>query len=146
MTDVTCIDGRLLTLRPEPVLGRDGVAYEAQLHLLLDGVAYGVVGERCRGVLAAALEREPAGGTRDRELFALRGRDPDDLPGVGAVRALHDVRRRWTAGAWQTHEQVLLEAWGTDGTGVRVVLTVDGLLDLVRGLLAEIESGSPGPS
>lgn len=160
MTSLTCLDGRRLDLHAVAVLDRNDEPYESQLHLHLDGTPYGVVGERCRGVLAAAVARglastqqealRRAGLTyldvphlpRDRELFALRGRDPDDLPGVGALRALLDVRRTYARG-WQQREVVILEAWGEDGTGVRAELAPVAYIGLLAATLTECEQAAP---
>jgi len=163
--DVTCSDGRVLTVRPVPVLARDGVPYEITLELLLDGAPFGRVGERCGGLLAGAADRlrrpvpvstlEAALGPewealaphlpRDRELFALRARDPDDVPTAGALRALVDVVRRWTGRGWDADVQVRLEAWGDDGRGVSAVLDVDVAIALVQGLLGEAGADGGGP-
>ena len=48
MAEVTCVDGSVLTLLPEPKLDRRGVAYETTLRLLRDGAPFGDVGE-CSG-------------------------------------------------------------------------------------------------
>lgn len=163
--DVTCSDGSVLMVRPVPVLARDGVPYELTLELLLDGAPFGRVGERCGGLLAAAAARlrrpvpvstlEEALGPdwealaphlpRDRELFALRARDPDDLPTPGALRALVDVVRRWTGRGWEADVRVRLEAWGDDGRGVSAVLDVPGATALVEGLLREAATDGGGP-
>ncbi len=160
MTSLTCLDGRRLDLLAVPVLDRNDEPYEAQLHLHLDGQAFGVVGERCRGVLAAAVARGLVSNQqdalrraglvavdvphlpRDRELLALRRRDPDDLPGEGTLRALLDVRRAYARG-WQQRELVILEAWGEDGTGVRAELGPAAYLELLAATLLECEQAAP---
>ncbi len=163
MVDVRCRDGRVLGLVPVPVLGRDGVPYELVLHLAVDGRDAGVVGERCHGVLTGLLARgttsaleagvRAAGGDwpalapylpRDRELLALRARDPDDLPGGAALRAVLDVRRTWSGGRWEAAAQVRLEAWAEDGTGVLADLAPQALLDLAARLLQEGERAASG--
>ncbi len=156
---MTCLDGRRLDLVAVPVLDRTGDPYESQLYLHLSGQPFGVVGERCRGVLVAAVARglvstqqdalRRAGLQvphlpRDRELFALRSRDPDDLPGAGALRALLDVRRCYHRG-WQQREVVVLEAWGEDGTGVRAEMDPTAYLALLVATLAECEDVVPVP-
>ena len=163
--DVTCTGGAVLTVRPVPVLARDGVPYEVTLELLLHGAPFGLVGERCGGLLADAVMRlrepvpvsslEAALGAdwpavaprlpRDRELFALRARDPDDVPSSGALRALVDVVRRWTGRGWDERVQVRLEAWGEDGRGVSAVLDLDAARLLVDGVLAEAAADGGGP-
>jgi len=57
MADVSCAGGSVLTVRPVPVLARDGVPYEVLLELLLDGEPFGQVGERCGFFLADAARR-----------------------------------------------------------------------------------------
>ncbi len=159
-TFLICRDGRRLDLLAVPVLDRNGEAYEAQLHLRLSGEAFGVIGERCHGVLAAAAARGLVGSQqdalrraglrldqlphlpRDLELFSLRSRDPDDLPGRGALRALLDVRHTYARG-WQHRAVVLLEAWGNDGTGVRAELEPADYLALLVATLAACEQASP---
>lgn len=91
MADVRCVDGTVLTVRPVPVLDRDGVPYEVTLRLLRDGVPLGEVGERCGYFLAATAARMRAARTAGEEYPAssveagLRawavdeGRDPDAL-------------------------------------------------------------------
>ena len=169
MPDVTCTGGAVLTVRPLPVRARDGVPYEVTLELLLDGAPFGQVGERCGGLLAAeaaALTRSAvpvstleagvlAAGAdwaalaphlpRDRELFALRARDPDDLPCGGALRALLDVVRTWTGRSWSTRVQVRLEAWGDDGRGVRALLDLEQARALLDGVLGEAAGDGGGP-
>ena len=163
--DLTCTTGAVLTVRPVPVLARDGVPYEVTLALLLDGEPFGEVGERCGGLLAdaAARLREPVPVSsleaalgpdwpalaprlpRDRELFALRSRDPDDVPATGALRAVVDVVRRWTGREWSSSVQVRVEAWGDGGTGVLAVLDLGAARAFVDGLLAEAGSDGGGP-
>lgn len=155
-----CTGGAVLTVRPVPVRARDGVPYEVTLELLLDGAPFGQVGERCGGLLADAARRLAgvsvgtleAGGaalspylTRDRELFALRTRDPDDPPGVGALRALLDPVRTWTGRAWSTRVQVRLEAWADDGRGVSALLDLEQARALVDGVLGEAAGDGSGP-
>ena len=60
---------------------------------------------------------------RDRELFAFRARDPDDLATVGELRTTLEVERSWADGRWSLRCRAVLEAWGRPGTGVRAVLT-----------------------
>lgn len=51
------LDGTVLTVRPVPVLDRDGMPYEVSLELLRDGQPFGAVGERCGYFLAATAAR-----------------------------------------------------------------------------------------
>ena len=166
--DVVCSGGSVLTVRPVPVRARDGVPYEVTLVLLLDGAPFGEVGERCGGLLAGAAQRlrgdvpvssleagvRAAGADwallsahlpRDRELFALRSRDPDDVPAGGALRALVDVVRRWTGRGWDERLQVRLEAWGDDGRGVSAVLDLAAARAFLDGLLEEAAGDGGGP-
>jgi hypothetical protein len=57
MAAVNCVDGALLTVRPDAVLDRDGVPYEVTLCLLVDGEPFGEVGERCGYFLASTAAR-----------------------------------------------------------------------------------------
>lgn len=82
---------------------------------------------------------------RDRELFALRARDPDDVPCAGALRALLDVVRTWTGRTWSTRVQVRLEAWGDDGRGVSALLDLEQARALVDGVLGEAAGDGGGP-
>ena len=73
---------------------------------------------------------------RDRDLFAFRSRDPDDLTSAGELRcALHE-RREWD-GRWVLTRRAVLEAWGDAGTGVRAVLTAEELAAFLAALLAD---------
>lgn len=70
---------------------------------------------------------------RDRELFAFRSRDPDDLSAVGELRVRLEAVRHWTGatatepGHWELQTWAVVEAWGSAGTGVRCVLSSDRL-------------------
>jgi len=109
MAQVRCSDGSVLAVAPVPVLDRDGAAYELTPDLLLDG-----------------------------ELFAFRSRDTDDLSTVGELRAWLRSERRFepgvsgARGCWQLDRQVVLDAWGRVGTGVRAVLTGSEALALFQ--------------
>ena len=80
---------------------------------------------------------------RDRELFAFRSRDPDDLTAVGELQVRLDVLQRWAAGhdgaagQWQLRPVADLRAWGTAGLGVRAALTSDELAAFLEALVAE---------
>lgn len=87
----------------------------------------------------------------DRELFAFLARDPDDVATAGELRARVRDERTWTdaaagrPGRWEHRRQVVLEAWGEDGTGVRAVLDSSALLRLLDALLAECAALGVGP-
>jgi hypothetical protein len=96
----------------------------------------------------------------DHEYFALRSRDRDDPPGPGELRCVlrssavwlgdcagvghhHRTTPRVTSadhGGWRLTRRAVIEAWGSDGVGVRAVLTsaelVAFLNTVVRGLAA----------
>lgn len=80
---------------------------------------------------------------RDRELFAFRSRDPDDLTTVGELRVRLEVLRRWSGpsgsgpGRWQPEPCAVVEAWGVAGVGVRALLSASALLVLLERLVQE---------
>lgn len=80
---------------------------------------------------------------RDRELFAFRSRDPDDLTAVGELRVRLEVDKRWASGRagvvgrWQLRPVADLQAWGAGGIGVRAVLTSDGLTAFLEALVVD---------
>lgn len=80
---------------------------------------------------------------RDRELFAFRSRDPDDLTAVGELQVLLEVHKRWVAGRdgavgrWDLRPVADLRAWGSAGLGVRAVLTSDELAGFLDTLVAD---------
>ena len=82
---------------------------------------------------------------RDRDLFAFRHRDPDDIGGTGELRcSLHTHKRRiggprvaGAGGRWELRQRAVLEAWGASGIGVRAVLSSDELDVFLRALLGE---------
>ena len=103
------------------------------------------------GVRAWALAEEADGDERwaaaqrylprDRELFAFRSRDPDDLATAGELRAVLHEQRVWRPGArggsWSVDRRVVVEAWGASGIGVRAVLTSTQLLAFLDDLLGD---------
>jgi hypothetical protein len=176
MAELTCVDGSVLSVLPDPCLGRDGTPFEVTLRLLRDGRELGAVGERCGFFLAAAAARLRAAGPgrfpagsvegglrawaadedldpdaawaslsrylpRERELFAFRSRDPDDLSVAGELRAGLREERSWVrqdgSGRWQVRCRAVVEAWGAGGTGVRAVLDSAALQEFLDRLLAE---------
>ncbi|HVF21058.1 MAG TPA: hypothetical protein VNA14_12575, partial [Mycobacteriales bacterium] len=82
---------------------------------------------------------------RDRDLFAFRHRDPDDLASAGELRCSVQTERSWIAGdgvaggggRWQLACRAVLDAWGDAGVGVRAVLTAPELAAFLRALLDE---------
>lgn len=80
---------------------------------------------------------------RDRELFCFRARDPDDLSVAGELRATMEVVRRFAKG-WQVESRAVLHAWGSQGHGVRAVLTSDQLLAFLEDLVAAVAAVGAG--
>ena len=82
---------------------------------------------------------------RDRELFAFRARDPDDLAAAaGELRVWLRDERTWVTelretskGRWRVRCRAVLDACGADGRGLRAVLTCRELLDLLDALVQE---------
>jgi hypothetical protein len=84
---------------------------------------------------------------REREYFSLRSRDPGDLPGSGEFRCvLRDsaewlgrpaTRARGEPGGWRLTRRAVIEAWGTDGIGLRAVLTSAELVTFLDTVLRE---------
>ena len=91
MAELRCVDGSVLSVLPEPCVGRDGVPYEVTLRLLRDGVALGDVGERCGFFLATTAAR----------LREARRSDPDAFPASGLEAGL----RAWAADRGVDDEQ-----------------------------------------
>ncbi|MDX6224686.1 MAG: hypothetical protein QOJ92_309 [Frankiales bacterium] len=83
---------------------------------------------------------------RDRELFAFRYRDPDDLAATGELRCAIHTQKTWVAGPadegssrghWRLARRAVVDAWGDAGVGARAVLTSGQLLTLLDALLEE---------
>ena len=81
---------------------------------------------------------------RDREVFAFRSRDPDDVATAGELRVVLRDERSWLRpddaggrGRWRLRSRAVVEAWGAGGVGVRAVTDSAGLLDFLDRLLAE---------
>jgi hypothetical protein len=80
---------------------------------------------------------------RDRELFCFRARDPDDLASVGELRVALEEVRTWLPadgdqpGSWRVECCAVLQAWGSGGIGVRVVLSSERLLAFLDALVGE---------
>ncbi len=82
---------------------------------------------------------------RDRDLFAFRHRDPDDLTSAGELRCSVQTERAWEGGdgvlggggRWRIACRAVLDAWGDGGVGVRAVLTAPQLASFFADLLAE---------
>ena len=73
MAELHCTDGSVLSVLPEPCLGRDGVPYEVTLRLLRGGEQVGAVGERCGFFLAMTAARLRAAQAEDPEAFPSSG-------------------------------------------------------------------------
>ena len=173
MAELVCIDGSVLAVCPVPVLDRGGTPYEATLRLQRDGAPFGDVGERCAARLAETADRLrcsrlhgpdsfPEAGVdavlraldgcgtavrralpRDRELLALRARDPDDLPSDGELRVWLREQRTFCRtgdegpGGWSVCRSAVVDAWGSAGTGLRAVLDSAGLMSWLDRLVDE---------
>lgn len=87
---MVCVDGSVLSVLPVPVLDRGGVPYEATIRLLRDGAAFGDVGERCAGRLAA---------TAARLRSARQDGGPDAFPLTGTESALQLLNGEASASA-----------------------------------------------
>jgi hypothetical protein len=81
---------------------------------------------------------------RDRELFAFRSRDPDDLTAAGELRVGLRHERSWLPpddgqrrGRWELRCRAVVDAWGASGTGVRAVLDSAALLSFLERLVAQ---------
>jgi hypothetical protein len=75
---------------------------------------------------------------RDRELFAHLSRDPDDLGSVGELRVSLRTERRWLpSGGWELRSLAVLEAWGSNGAGLRCALTAAQLQAFLDELVEE---------
>jgi hypothetical protein len=88
---------------------------------------------------------------RDRELFAFRRRDPDDLASVGELRCVVRTEKSWVSagsaaapasplrrGQWRLARRAVLDAWGDAGVGVRAILDSSQLARFLAELLAEM--------
>lgn len=82
---------------------------------------------------------------RDRELFAFRSRDPDDLTFAGELRGVLHTERTWLSaaddgdgrGRWQLRCRAVVDAWGLGGVGVRAVLSSAQLLAFLEALVSD---------
>ena len=136
MADLLCLDGTRLVLRPEPVLDRRGVPYEALLR-----VGDVLVGQRCHWALERLAARLDAGDLDD-VLLDLRRRDPDDPRTDGELRVTCRQVPAWTGdgdgrGGWSLQPVVVVDAW-TGGRGRRAELSPEQLRPLVGQLLDEV--------
>jgi hypothetical protein len=92
---------------------------------------------------------------RERELFAFRHRDPDDLASTGELRCTVRTEKSWepegsrrsrraaapvdgSPGRWRLVRRAVLEAWGDLGIGVRAVLDSTALAGFLATLVAEV--------
>ncbi|HZG93511.1 MAG TPA: hypothetical protein VEZ46_02260 [Mycobacteriales bacterium] len=84
---------------------------------------------------------------RERDLFAFRTRDPDDLATIGELRCSVRTQRTWEAGEgvaggggqWRLARRAVVEAWGDEGAGVRAVV---GAVDLRRWVTALLDEAA----
>jgi hypothetical protein len=80
---------------------------------------------------------------RDRELLCLRARDPDDGDASGELRLWVREDRTWSGGRdgargrWSLQARAVLDAWGSEGTGLRALLDGPALLRLLDHLVQE---------
>lgn len=79
----------------------------------------------------------------DRELFALRHRDPADPDGGAELRCWMRVEQRWVDGRWRLAQRAVLDAWSEDGRAVRASLTAPALAGVLRVLVAAADADSP---
>ncbi|POM25111.1 hypothetical protein BTM25_37530 [Actinomadura rubteroloni] len=145
-------------------LRRDGAAFGAvgeRCGHLLAGAAARVAAARADGSPQArrwpdADDRFPGPDGvpgRDAELFALRCRERADVGHTdappGELRCTLRTSAHWipmpggtgaVRGRWRLTRRAVLEAWGTDGHGVRAVLTSSELLRFLTDLTREIRS------
>lgn len=97
---------------------------------------HGLVEDGDRAVLRRLLPR-------DHELLCLRARDPDDGDPSGELRLWVREDRTWhdggagERGRWSLSARAVLDAWGSDGTGLRALLDGPALLRLLDRLVAE---------
>jgi hypothetical protein len=82
----------------------------------------------------------------EREYFALRSRERSDRPGSGELRCVLRDSAEWRGGrvpaaprpgGWSLTRRAIIEAWGTDGTGLRAVLTSAELVSFLDTVLRE---------
>ena len=97
---------------------------------------HGLVEDGSRVVLRRLLPRA-------RELLCLRARDPDDGDPSGELRLWVREDPTWhegrdgAPGRWTVRAAAVLDAWGTEGVGVRALLDGPGLLRLLDRLVGE---------
>jgi hypothetical protein len=82
----------------------------------------------------------------EREYFSLRSRERSDPPGSGELRCVLRDSAEWrgarataapTSAGWHLWRRAIVEAWGTDGTGLRAVLTSAELVTFLDTVLRE---------
>jgi hypothetical protein len=76
----------------------------------------------------------------EREYFSLRSREPSDLPGSGEFRCVLRDSAEWLGDlrrGWCLTRRAVIEAWGSDGIGVRAVLTSAELVTFLDTVLRE---------
>jgi hypothetical protein len=81
--------------------------------------------------------------SREPELFAFRRRERTDTAGAGELRCTLRTSCVWLSGPgdrggeWRRSRRAVVEAWGSDGHGVRAVLTSEELADFLSTLVYE---------
>src|SRR5271170_3393597 len=76
----------------------------------------------------------------EREYFSLRSRERSDLPGSGEFRCVLRDSAEWLGEqrqGWSLTRRAVIEAWGSDGIGVRAVLTSAELVTFLDTVLRE---------
>lgn len=84
--------------------------------------------------------RRPGFRPGDREYFSLRSRERSDLPGSGELRCVLRDSAEWLGTGrlgWRLTRRAVIEAWGSDGIGVRAVLTSAELVTFLDTVLRE---------
>jgi hypothetical protein len=165
MGELRCVDGSVLNVVAVACRDRMGRPYEVTLDLRRGPTPFATVGERCGFRLTqlaarvTAARQDPAQAAAwpdpddrfpepappsgregfrpgEREYFSLRSRERDDPPGTGEFRCVLRDSAQW-AGGWRLTRRAVIEAWGTDGIGLRAVLTSAELVTFLDTVLME---------
>jgi len=128
--------GWLLTRTAERLRSRQDLAGPHAFPPAAYDTVLGLVEDGSRALLRRLLPRDP-------ELLCLRARDPDDGDPSGELRLWVREDHTWhdgsggARGRWSLQTRAVLDAWGSDGTGVRALLDGPALLRLLDGLVEE---------